>query len=146
MRDTIDDWPTGRLLAVAARLVEQRWRESLEELGLSHAGLVVLHLLEAGPLSLGELARRAHVTAQTMGRTVEHLERDGYVRITADPADRRRRSAARTAEGDRVFRQAHDLEARLFPDLDDSGALHAMLLRLIRGVGGDPEPPRGRAR
>ena len=45
------DWPTGRLLSTAARLVEHAWVEALEQLGLSHAGLIVLHVLGQGPLS-----------------------------------------------------------------------------------------------
>ncbi|MCS0498414.1 MarR family winged helix-turn-helix transcriptional regulator [Protaetiibacter mangrovi] len=141
MRDTVDDWPTGRLLAVAARLVEQRWREALEERGLSYAGLIVLHTLDAGGRSLGVLARAAHVTAQTMGRTVEHLERDGYVRTVVDAGDRRRRLVERTDAGARVFAEMHGLEARMFPELEQSEQLRATLLEIIRAVGGDPQPP-----
>ena len=67
------DWPTGRLLSTAARLVEHAWVEALEQLGLSHAGLIVLHVLGPGPLSQTELAKVARVEAQTMSRTLEGL-------------------------------------------------------------------------
>ncbi|TXK19946.1 MarR family transcriptional regulator [Homoserinibacter sp. GY 40078] len=137
----MDDWPTGRLLSVAARLVEQRWRESLERIGLSHAGLIVLHLVERDPLPLGELARRARVTAQTMGRTVEHLERSGYVRLVADPSDRRRKLVERTEEGGRVFDGIGAIEATVFPTVEQAAVLRMSLLQIIRHVGGDPEAP-----
>lgn len=146
MRDTVDDWPTGRLLAVAARLVEQRWREALDERGISYAGLIVLHTLDTGGRPLGELAQAAHVTAQTMGRTVENLERAGHVRIVVDPADRRRRLVELTEEGARAFAEVHGLEARMFPEIERSEQLRATLLDIIREAGGDPQPPPGHAR
>ena len=67
----MSDWPTGRLLSTAARLVEHAWVEVLDELGLTHAGLIVLHVLGEGPFSQRELARRARVETQTMSRTLE---------------------------------------------------------------------------
>src|SRR5690606_34243430 len=115
MTDSIEDWPTGRLLSVAARLVEQRWRERLDQAQLTHAGLIVLHLLADRPLTLGELARRARVTAQTMGRTVDNLARDARVRIVVDPGDRRRRLVERTEAGTRTMEGLAGLEASMFP-------------------------------
>ncbi|OAP24073.1 MULTISPECIES: MarR family winged helix-turn-helix transcriptional regulator [Amycolatopsis] len=79
-------WPTGRLLAVAARLVEQRWTAVLAELGLTHTGLIVLHLLGEGPLAQRALARRCEVTDQTMSRTLERLSREEFVARAPDPA------------------------------------------------------------
>lgn len=139
MTDAIDDWPTGRLLSVAARLIEQRWRERLDEAGLTHAGLIVLHLLAEQPLTLGELARRARVTAQTMGRTVDNLARDGRVRIVVDAADRRRRLVERTERGIRTMQSLTGLEASMFPPLEDPSAFRDQLLQIIRHVGGDPQ-------
>ena len=132
MRDEIDDWPTGRLLSTAARLIERRWNDALAEIGLSHAGLIVLHLLEEGPLTTGDLARRARVQAQTMTRTVEHLERDGCVRRVADRSDRRRRVVERTPEGERRFASVWGIEARLFPDVEGVGQLRMALLSIIK--------------
>src|SRR4051794_2780281 len=70
-------WVTGRLLGTAARLVEQSWNTRLREHGVSHAGLVVLSTLVAGPTSQRELAADQHVTEQTIGRTIAHLEGTG---------------------------------------------------------------------
>ncbi len=146
MTDELEGWPTGRLLSVASRLVEQRWRERLDEVGLTHAGLIVLHLLADRALTLGDLAREARVTAQTMGRTVETLARDGRVRIVVDPADRRRRVVERTDAGARVLDQLGGVEASMFPVIADAPAFRAQLLEIIRHVGGDPDIRYGEAR
>jgi len=126
------DWPTGRLLSTAARLVEHAWIEALEKLGLSHAGLIVLHLLEPGPLSQAELARAARVQTQTMSRTLERLERDGYVSRVRDDRDQRRHSVTRTDAGTAAWQSARTLEADVFPDLDNGSALREALLGIIR--------------
>ncbi|MGN6271830.1 MAG: MarR family winged helix-turn-helix transcriptional regulator [Protaetiibacter sp.] len=146
MTDSIEDWPTGRLLSVAARLVEQRWRERLDQAQLTHAGLIVLHLLADRPLTLGELARRARVTAQTMGRTVDNLARDARVRIVVDPGDRRRRLVERTDAGTRTMEGLAGLEASMFPPLADPTEFREQLLQIIRHVGGDTQISYGDAR
>lgn len=47
-------------------------------------------LLERGPLGAGQLATRAGLTTGTITGVVDRLERAGYARRAADPADRRR--------------------------------------------------------
>jgi DNA-binding MarR family transcriptional regulator len=127
-------WPTGRLLSTAARLVEHAWIEGLEKLGLTHAGLIVLHLLDAGPLSQTELAREARVEAQTMSRTLERLERESYVAREKHPADGRRHVVTRTAAGGKVWLEARSLEADLFPAVSDNPRLRAALLEIIQAT------------
>src|ERR1700755_2787354 len=95
--DPLAAWPTGRLLATAARATENRWHAALDGLGLTHAGLVALHLLDDRPRPQPALARAPRVEAQTMSRTLERLERAGHVRREAHPTDRRRILVARTA-------------------------------------------------
>ena len=85
--DELGSWPTGRLLSTAARAVEHAWSEALATLGVTHAGLIALHLLRDGPLSQIQLARSAHVETQTMSRTLERLEREGAVTYPTDNAD-----------------------------------------------------------
>ena len=92
-------WVTGRLLGTAARLVEQSWNARLREHGVSHAGLIVLSTLLTGPRSQRELASDQHVTEQTIGRTIAHLEGTGHVRREFDPVDRRRRVVQLTDSG-----------------------------------------------
>ncbi|MFD1721895.1 MarR family winged helix-turn-helix transcriptional regulator [Amnibacterium endophyticum] len=129
--DAPDEWPTGRLLSTAARLVEHAWTARLEELGLTHAGLVALHLLQDGPRSQTALARAGRVQQQTMARTIERLERHGLVTRDRDAADARRMLVARTDAGAAAVEQAQDLEARVFPDVADPAAFRAALLQIL---------------
>lgn len=132
--DAMAGWPTGRLLSTAARLVEHAWVEALEQLGLTHAGLVVLHLLDAGPLSQTELARNARVEVQTMSRTLERLEREGYVGRAKHPDDGRRHVVTRTQAGERAWQSARTLEADFFPKAADNPEMRAALLRIIEST------------
>jgi MarR family transcriptional regulator, organic hydroperoxide resistance regulator len=136
----MDEWPTGRLLSTAARLVEHAWAEALEKQGLTHAGLVALHLLDPGPLSQTELATRARVENQTMSRTIERLEREGFVARAPDTEDRRRQVVTRTTAGSQVWERTQSLEAELFPRLGDPQALRATLLEIIRRASGQRWP------
>lgn len=124
-------WPTGRLLSTAARLVEHAWVEALDQLGLTHAGLIALHLLGPGPLSQTELAHAARVQAQTMSRTLERLEREGYVERTRDERDARRHSVVRTDAGAAVWEKSRTLEADIFPELENVDAMRDALLTII---------------
>lgn len=106
--DDLETWPTGRLLSAAARLVEHAWNAHLARWDLSHAGLAALHVLLAGPLTQRELAARVQVEDQTMSRTVERLERSGYVERHRDPDDRRRIVVSLTADGRAACLRAGD--------------------------------------
>lgn len=129
--DDMTDWPTGRLLSTAARLVEHAWVEGLDALGLTHAGLVALHLLDAGPRVQTALAREARVETQTMSRTLDRLERDGYVTRERDERDRRRQVIKRTDAGAAAWAAAGTLEADVFPSLDDPAPMRDALLEII---------------
>jgi DNA-binding MarR family transcriptional regulator len=135
--DRIAAWPTGRLLSTAARLVEHAWAEALEKQGLTHAGLIALHLLDSGALSQTELARRARVENQTMSRTIERLEREGFVTRAPDSADRRKQVVSRTEAGRRVWESTRTLEAEIFPRLADPDVLRETLLEIIRTSSGE---------
>lgn len=130
-------WPTGRLLSTAARLVEHAWGEALERLGLTHAGLIVLHLLGAGALSQTELAKSARVEVQTMSRTLERLEREGYVARQKHPDDGRRHVVTRTPAGEAAWSAARTLEADLFPSIADNEGMRAALLEIIHSTAAD---------
>ena len=134
--DRMSDWPTGRLLSTAARLVEHAWAEALEAQGLTHAGLIVLHLLDSAQLSQKELAARARVQTQTMSRTIERLEREGFVRREPDALDRRRQVVTRTDAGRLVWERTRTLEAQVFPTLDDPDGLRETLLGIIGASSG----------
>jgi DNA-binding MarR family transcriptional regulator len=63
--------------------------------------LALLTLADDGPLRLGALADRIATTDATASRTVDVLERAGFVRRVPDPADGRGISVEPTNEGRR---------------------------------------------
>lgn len=83
----------GFLLAKAT----QRWNELLTEhfatAGYSDIspsyGSILLPLYEDDGLRMGELARRARLSKQSMTEMIRRLERDGLVERRPDPADGR---------------------------------------------------------
>jgi DNA-binding MarR family transcriptional regulator len=127
----MQEWPTGRLLATASRLVEHAWTERLDALGLTHAGLVVLHLLQEKPRIQTDLARLARVENQTISRTLERLQREGFIERRADQSDRRRHIVTVTPAGVEVWNSAHSLERDMMPEVDDPQSFRAALLAII---------------
>ena len=101
-------WPTGRLLSTAARLVEHSWDSHLAAWNLNHASFAVLAVLLEGPSTQRQLAGRMQVKDQTMSRTLERLERMGHVRRERAGADRRRVLVHLTDAGRRAVLQAGD--------------------------------------
>lgn len=137
-----DEWVTGRLLGTAARLVEHAWNARLRADGVSHAGLIVLSTLGRGPTSQRELAADQHVTEQTIGRTIAHLESTGHVIRRDDPADRRRRLVELTDSGAALLAEMFDTGERLTDDIlhsagVDVGQFRAALHTLISSM--DPQ-------
>jgi DNA-binding MarR family transcriptional regulator len=62
-----------------------------ERLGVNETDLHCLNILEnSGGLTAGELATRSGLTSGAVTGVVDRLERAGYARRVADPADRRR--------------------------------------------------------
>jgi len=133
--EDLREWPTGRLLSVAARLVEGAWAVRLADQGLTHAGVMAMHELRAqGDLPVLELARRCQVTAQTMTRTVDRLERDGLVSRRRGTADRRRVEVCLTPAGRASYEQAADMSAvepALVGQVVDLAALRANLVAIV---------------
>ena len=111
------EWVTGRLLSTAARLVEQAWNSRLRDHGVSHAGLIVLASLRRGATGQRDLADDQHVTEQTIGRTIAHLESTGHVARRADPTDRRRRSVELTESGAALLAEMFDTGERITDDI-----------------------------
>jgi DNA-binding MarR family transcriptional regulator len=99
----------GYLLAKAS----QRWNEQLQE-GFAEAGFpevtasygsVLIPLLEEDGLRMGEIARRARLSKQTMTTMVRLCERDGLVERRPDPDDGRATRVHLTAKA-RQFQPA----------------------------------------
>jgi len=84
---------TGYLLAVASRrwnnILEQRFAEAgFPEVRASY-GALLIPLFEEDGLRMGELARRARLSKQTVTTMARLLERDGLVSRRPDPNDGR---------------------------------------------------------
>ena len=61
-----------------------------DDVGINLRDLQVMHLLQLhGPSTPRDLARRACVTTGGMTVVLDRLEKDGYVKREANPADRR---------------------------------------------------------
>lgn len=150
MTDPVNDtppehWPLGRLLFTATRLVEHHHAEHLRRWDLTNAGFSVLALLTAGPLTQREIAHRSMVEEQTISRTLDRLERQGYVERRRDVADRRRVLVAATAEGRQAVRTASRqevVERALGPavDLDRLRDQLAAVIRTLHPEGIQPPP------
>jgi DNA-binding MarR family transcriptional regulator len=140
-------WPTGRLLSTAARLVEHAWAEHLEAVGITHAGLIALHVLQSGPRSQVDLAQSCHVRAQTMSRILDRLERDGHVARKPDPGDRRRVLVHGTASGARALRTATESRPaalRLLEEGEQAQAFRRRLVEIVEEL--SDRPPLSRPR
>ena len=107
----------GYLLAKAS----QRWNELLEE-GFAEAGFpevkasygsVLIPLFEEDGLRIGEIARRARLSKQTMTTMVRLCERDGLVERRPDPDDGRATRVHLTAKAKRFEPRAEDVLAAL---------------------------------
>src|SRR5438067_1800305 len=108
----------GFLLAKAT----QRWNELLAErfAAAGHPdvrpsyGSVLLPLYEEDGLRMGELARRARLSKQTMTDMIRRLERDGLVERRTDPTDARASLIFLTARS----RRFKPIAARTLGELD----------------------------
>jgi DNA-binding MarR family transcriptional regulator len=110
----------GYLLAKAS----QRWNELLQE-GFAEAGYpevrasygsVLIPLLEEDGLRMGEIARRARLSKQTMTTMVRLCERDGLVERRPDPDDGRATRVHLTAKARDFQPSAERVLARLEHD------------------------------
>ena len=120
------------LLHAAAIALLRRVADVDQESGLSAARLSALSSLErGGATTLGGLAAAERVTAPTMTRIVDGLERDGYVRRGPHPEDRRAVRVVLTPRGRESFQRARgrrlDVLDRLFAEA--TPAEHATLRR-----------------
>jgi DNA-binding MarR family transcriptional regulator len=80
---------------------------------------IIATLAAAGPLHLGELARREAVTAPTASQAVDRLAELMLVRRTADPDDARRRTVALTPQGHAAAANSDEATTRLLAEALD---------------------------
>jgi DNA-binding MarR family transcriptional regulator len=110
----LEQWPTGRLLTTAARLVEHAWNERLVDIGVTHAGVIALGVLaDQGAMTQAGLAQIVRVQAQTMGKTLSRLESRGHVTRVRNDLDRRSHMVSISPSGRQVLETADDIERTL---------------------------------
>lgn len=114
---------TASLLARAQRNCRTAMDAALQAHGLSTAQYGVLRRLNDDPgLSGAELARRLHVTAQTMNRLIAALEEAGLIERFPDAAGGRTLRARPTENGraaiEAARRTVEAVEARMLSALD----------------------------
>ena len=134
----MEEWPVGRLFALASRLSGPVIHRLVERHGVSPAGFFLLRELamEDG-LRAGELARRLMISAATVTSVVGTLERNGHAERRRDPGDRRAVLVHITDSGRRLVGETgealkNDLW-QLYDVVDeaDEPAVRRFLLRLI---------------
>jgi len=80
----------GHLLGQVCRMVGQRMRVRMEEIGLHRSqGLVLFHLWHQDGLPQNALAQALRVRPATATATLQRMERDGWIERRRDPEDRR---------------------------------------------------------
>lgn len=135
----MEEWPIGRLFAVASRLSGPAVWRTIERHGLSPTGFFLLRMLvvEDG-LRAGEIAKRLMVTPASVTSVVDTLERNGRVVRERSHRDRRGVLIRITDSGRRLIAEksgpiGRDL-GRLYGFIDpaDEPAVRRFLLNLIQ--------------
>ena len=74
------------MLKITDHELRQKIDAALEHLGLTSAQYSVLSVIESGEtMTSAELARKCFVSPQTMNRILQNLEKDGFVKKSANP-------------------------------------------------------------
>lgn len=126
--------PVSNALIRATRLHMMRARQLLHGLGL-HTGheLLLMHLWDSGPQRQADLAAEFDTDSASMTRTVQRLERAGFVRRRPDPDDGRATLVESTLAGLALRGRIEQLWTEL--EADTVGNMAAVQRRqLLRGL------------
>jgi MarR family transcriptional regulator, transcriptional regulator for hemolysin len=119
-----------------------RWAdERFQRIGLAAAQMPVLYGLKDGATSTQtELARMAHIEQPTMAQLLGRMERDGLIRRTANPEDKRsslvsltRLAVKKLPAAREVLREGNKQALEGFTEREVE-TLTKLLLRLLRNV------------
>src|SRR6478735_9896776 len=142
-----EQWGPHQLLSMAARLVQRRQDQALAELGLTHAAVIALQGLLAGPLNQEELAADIKVRSQSIGRVLTRLEGAGLVARESSSQDRRHNEVSITEAGLQALEAARKAEQEALPaDVVEGTVLGRELARVISYFPGRPKPGPARNR
>src|SRR5262245_7164902 len=96
IRDTCLRFHTRR----AARALPRRFGEALRPLGLNNGQFsLMMYLNRPDPPTMGSVASLLAMDRTTLTAALKPLERDGFVKLTIDPKDRRSRRMQLTRAG-----------------------------------------------
>ncbi|WP_213738161.1 MarR family winged helix-turn-helix transcriptional regulator [Bradyrhizobium sp. dw_411] len=100
-------------LRKATRRVSQLYDSALEPCGLrSTQRTILIQIARSGTPPLGELAEALVMDRGALTHNLKPLQRDGFVKISVDPQDRRNRLVALTAQGRAKLAESEVLWAR----------------------------------
>lgn len=134
-----EPWGPHQLLSMAARLIQRRQDQALADLGLTHAAVIALQGLTAGPLNQERLAADIKVRSQSLGRVLARLEDAGLVSRTLSSHDRRSNEVAITEAGLQALAAARRVEKEVLPpDIVEGAVLSRELARVISYFPGSP--------
>ncbi|MBT2520345.1 MarR family winged helix-turn-helix transcriptional regulator [Arthrobacter sp. ISL-28] len=134
-----EPWGPHQLLSMAARLIQRRQDQALADLGLTHAAVIALQGLTAGPLNQERLAADIKVRSQSLGRVLTRLEEAGLVSRTLSSHDRRSNEVAITESGLQALAAARRVEKDVLPpDVVEGAVLSRELARVISYFPGSP--------
>jgi len=137
----------GRLLLDAQRGYSLAALTELRQRG--HVGLTLAHTnllahLDVGGARMTDLATRAGVSKQAIGKVVSDLEAKGYVRRENDVTDKRASVITYTDAGWGFLRDAHEIKQRIearYEALLGADGLAEMRRLLMALLAGSPTEP-----
>ncbi|MDE2165584.1 MAG: MarR family transcriptional regulator [Alphaproteobacteria bacterium] len=121
----------------AARAVARRFDQALRPLGITNGQFsLMMSLNRPEPPTMGDVATLLAMDRTTLTAALKPLERQGLVTVGVDPADKRSRRLALTAEGRTRLAKAVPIWKRTHAALDrDLGWPNAARLRAdLRGL------------
>ncbi len=129
---------TGDLLMAAARRVRREYASALGEFGTTPSQSRALRVVAAEePVRPSVLAETLQIAPRSATEVADALERQGWVRRTPDPTDRRATTLGVTAEGrrllDRIDAARRSAGERVLGALDDDD--RRTLDRILRTLG-----------
>ncbi|MCI3243312.1 MULTISPECIES: MarR family winged helix-turn-helix transcriptional regulator [Streptomyces] len=102
-----------RITYLSTRARQHERRMALAGVPLDRAAVALLRqVADSDPLRPGELANRLGVEASHVTRTVQQLQRSGYVTRVPDPDDRRAQRIQLTEAGQQAIARVRDVGAR----------------------------------
>lgn len=141
--------PVSHAIFRLARLHKLTAGHLLRRLGLHpNQELVMMRLWDVGPQKQSDLAEVMESDSATITRTVQRLERAGFVRRTPSTTDRRVTIVEPTDASHSLRREVeqvwNDLEAQTLGDLDDDERAEVLRIlgRLESNLAGPAEPRR----